>query len=157
ALHQHTKREWRDPKARTVAKYDLGVLCDPNEQMPPSSQDTLKYFARVAGRMSVDVAAIDRRQLAELAEYDGLFIRETTSINNPSYRSGGRAWQEGTPVIDDPLSMIRCPNKASPRELMAAITPPPPPPTVMLADAADLERAKDELGLPLIVKIPDGS
>jgi len=26
ALHQHTKREWRDPKARTIAKYDLAVL-----------------------------------------------------------------------------------------------------------------------------------
>ena len=26
SLHQHTKREWRDPKARTVAKYDLAVL-----------------------------------------------------------------------------------------------------------------------------------
>ena len=37
ALHQHTKREWRDPKARTVAKYDLAVLYDPNEKMPPSS------------------------------------------------------------------------------------------------------------------------
>ena len=156
ALHQYTKREWRDPKARTVAKYDLAVLCDPNEQMPPSSQDTLKHFARIAGRMSVDVAAIDRRQLAELAEYDGLFIRETTSINNHTYRFARRAWQEGMPVIDDPLSMIRCTNKVFLMELMAAIDLPTPP-TVMLADASDLERAADELSLLLIVKIPDGS
>lgn len=156
ALHQHTKREWRDPKARTVAKYDLAVLCDANEKMPPSSQDTLKHFARIAGRMSVDVAAIDRRQLAELAEYDGLFIRETTSINNHTYRFARRAWQEGMPVIDDPLSMIRCTNKVFLMELMTGIGLPVPP-TVMLADADDLVRAKDELGLPLIVKIPDGS
>jgi glutathione synthase/RimK-type ligase-like ATP-grasp enzyme len=33
----------------------------------------------------------------------------------------------------------------------------PTPPTVMLADAADLPRAMDLLGLPLVVKIPDGS
>ena len=26
SLHHHTKREWRDPKARTVPKYDLAVL-----------------------------------------------------------------------------------------------------------------------------------
>ncbi|HEV2626815.1 MAG TPA: RimK-like ATPgrasp N-terminal domain-containing protein, partial [Xanthobacteraceae bacterium] len=26
SLHNHTKREWRDPKARSVAKYDLAVL-----------------------------------------------------------------------------------------------------------------------------------
>src|SRR5262249_45512773 len=32
SLHNHTKRDWRDPKARTVAKYDLAVLYDPNEK-----------------------------------------------------------------------------------------------------------------------------
>jgi glutathione synthase/RimK-type ligase-like ATP-grasp enzyme len=31
------------------------------------------------------------------------------------------------------------------------------PPTVLLADASDLPKAMDELGLPLVVKIPDGS
>jgi hypothetical protein len=30
SLHNHTKREWRDPKARSIAKYDLAVLYDPN-------------------------------------------------------------------------------------------------------------------------------
>jgi hypothetical protein len=31
------------------------------------------------------------------------------------------------------------------------------PPTVMLADASDYTKAMDELALPLVVKIPDGS
>ena len=31
SLHAHTKREWRDPKARTVPKYDLAVLYDPSD------------------------------------------------------------------------------------------------------------------------------
>src|SRR4029079_946562 len=31
------------------------------------------------------------------------------------------------------------------------------PPTVMLADVNDLTRATDELGLPMVVEIPDGS
>src|SRR5213075_2751147 len=86
ALHQHTKREWRDPKARSLSKYDLAVLHDPNEKLPPSSVDSLKYFARIAEKLSVDVEPITRRQLDELAEYDGLFIRETTSIDNHTYR-----------------------------------------------------------------------
>src|SRR5262245_58243365 len=64
ALHQHTQREWRDPKARTVAKYDLAVLYDPTEKMPPSSKDSIKHLARIAGRLSVDVEPIQRRQLA---------------------------------------------------------------------------------------------
>jgi glutathione synthase/RimK-type ligase-like ATP-grasp enzyme len=156
ALHQHTKREWRDPKARTVAKYDLAVLYDPNEKMPPSSPASIKHFARIAERMSVDVEPITKRQLAELAEYDGLFIRETTSIDNHTYRFARRAWQEGMPVIDDPISMIRCTNKVFLMELLGSNRVPMPQ-TVMLADISDLPRAMDELGLPLVVKIPDGS
>jgi glutathione synthase/RimK-type ligase-like ATP-grasp enzyme len=155
-LHQHTKREWRDPKARSVAKYDLAVLHDPNEKIPPSSVASLKYFARIAEKLSVDVEPITRRQLDELAEYDGLFIRETTSIDNHTYRFARRAWQEGMPVIDDPMSMIRCTNKVFLMELLGS-NQVPMPPTVMLAEDADLAKAMDELGLPLVVKIPDGS
>ena len=156
ALHRHTSREWRDPKARTVPKYDLAVLYDPNEKLPPSSAATIKHFARIAEKLSFDVEPITRRQLAELAEYDGLFIRETTSIDNHTYRFARRAWQEGMPVIDDPISMIRCMNKVFLMELLGS-NQVPTPPTVMLADASDLPRAMDELGLPLVVKIPDGS
>ncbi len=156
ALHQHTRREWRDPKARIVAKYDLAVLYDPNEKMPPSSAASIKHFARIAEKHSVDVEPITRRQLAELAEYDGLLIRETTSIENHTYRFARRAWQEGMPVIDDPVSMIRCTNKVFLMELLRSNRVPTPP-TVILADVGDLPRAMDELGLPLVVKIPDGS
>jgi glutathione synthase/RimK-type ligase-like ATP-grasp enzyme len=155
-LHQHTKREWRDPKARSVAKYDLAVLYDPNEKVPPSSVASLKHFARIADRYSVDVEPITRRQLDELAEYDGLFIREMTSIDNHTYRFARRAWQEGMPVIDDPMSMIRCTNKVFLMELLGS-NQVPMPPTVMLIEGADLTKAMDELGLPLVVKIPDGS
>ncbi len=156
ALHRHTAREWRDPKARTVPKYDLAVLYDPNEKLPPSSPTTIKHFARIAEKLSFDVEPITRRQLAELAGYDGLFIRETTSIDNHTYRFARRAWQEGMPVIDDPISMIRCMNKVFLMELMRS-NKVPTPPTVMLADKVDLPRAMDQLGLPLVVKIPDGS
>jgi len=156
ALHQHTKREWRDPKARTLSKYDLAVLYDPNEKMPPSSPASIKHFARIAERLSVDVEPITKRQLAELASYDGLFIRETTSIDNHTYRFARRAWQEGMPVIDDPISMIRCTNKVFLMELLAS-NQVPTPPGVILSEGGDLNEAVDALGLPLVVKIPDGS
>lgn len=156
ALHTHTRREWRAPRARTVAKYDLAVLLDPNEKLPPSDLASIKHFARIAEKHSVDVEPISRRQLAELAEYDGLFIRETTSIDNHTYRFARRAWQEGMPVIDDPMSMIRCTNKVFLMELLGS-NKVPMPPTCIIADLADLPRAMDELGMPLVVKIPDGS
>src|SRR6201994_1322431 len=156
ALHRHPSREWRDPKARTVAKYDLAVLYDPTEKLPPSSAATIKHFARIAEKHSFDVEPITRRQLAELAEYDGLFIRETTSIDNHTYRFARRAWQEGMPVIDDPISMIRCMNKVFLMELLSS-NQVPTPPTVILSESSDISEAADQLGLPLVVKIPDGS
>jgi glutathione synthase/RimK-type ligase-like ATP-grasp enzyme len=158
ALNSHTKREWRDPKARSVAKYDLAVLHDPNEteKTAPCSYDSIKYFARIAEKMSVEVKPITKRQLSELAEYDGLFIRETTSIDNHTYRFARRAWQEGMPVIDDPISMIRCTNKVFLMELLQQ-NQVPTPPTRIVAEDTDLSKVIDELGLPLVVKIPDGS
>ena len=60
------------------------------------------------------------------------------------------------PVIDDPISMIRCTNKVFLMELLAQHQVATPP-TVMLADIGDIPKAMDELGLPLVVKIPDGS
>jgi glutathione synthase/RimK-type ligase-like ATP-grasp enzyme len=156
SLHQHTRRDWRNPKARTVSKYDLAVLYDPNEKMPPSSPASIKHFARIAEKLSVDIEPITKRQLAELAEYDGLLIRETTSIDNHTYRFARRAWQEGMPVIDDPISMIRCTNKVFLMELLGS-NQVPTPPTVMLQEGGDLAKAMDELGLPMVVKIPDGS
>jgi glutathione synthase/RimK-type ligase-like ATP-grasp enzyme len=111
---------------------------------------------RIAEKQSVDVEPITKRQLAELAEYDGLFIRENTSIDNHTYRFARRAWQEGMPVIDDPISMIRCTNKVFLMELLGQ-NQVATPPTVILAEDSDPAKAMDELGLPLVVKIPDGS
>src|SRR6185312_14842351 len=54
ALHTHTKREWRSPKARQPARYSLAVLHDPEEVLPPSSIETLKYMGKVGERLSVD-------------------------------------------------------------------------------------------------------
>ena len=156
ALQQHTQRDWRNPKARAVAKYSLAVLHDPTEELPASSAETLRHFQRVAEKMSVDVELITKKQLAELAEFDGLFIRATTSIDNYTYRFARRALQEGMPVIDDPVSMIRCTNKVFLHELMEA-NGVPVPPTMMLAEDEDLARAEKALGWPMVVKIPDGS
>ena len=99
---------------------------------------------------------LTKRQLAELAEFDALFIRATTSIDNYTYRFARRALQEGMPVIDDPVSMIRCTNKVYLHEMMEARGVPTPP-TVMLAEDEDLAKAEKLLGWPMVVKIPDGS
>jgi len=156
ALHQHTNRVWRSKKERVPPRYSFAALHDPNEKLPPSSLASLKHWSRIAGKLGVEVEPITRRDLARLAEFDALFIRETTSIDNHTYRFARRAVQEGMPVIDDPMSMIRCTNKIYLHELMTgngiAV-----PPTVIIAGKQDLPRAADELGFPMVLKIPDSS
>jgi len=156
SLSSYTNREWRDTRARTPSRYTFATLVDPNEQLPPSEISSLRHWARIAEKMGVEVEPITRRELAKLANYDALFIRETTAISNHTYRFARRAQQEGMPVIDDPLSMIRCTNKVYLNELMS-FNKVPVPPTVMIAGPADLQLAADTLGFPLVLKIPDSS
>jgi glutathione synthase/RimK-type ligase-like ATP-grasp enzyme len=156
ALHQHTTREWRSKKDRAAPRYSFAVLFDPNEKMPPSDLPTLKHWSRIAEKQGVEIEPITRRDLARLAEFDALFIRETTSIDNHTYRFARRAVQEGMPVIDDPISMIRCTNKIYLHERMNS-NGIATPPTVILAGVHDLARAADELGFPMVLKVPDSS
>ena len=156
ALHNHTRREWRSKKDRAAPRYSFAVLYDPNEALPPSSRATIKHWARVAEKLGVEIEPITRRDLARLAEFDALCIRETTSIDNHTYRFARRAVQEGMPVIDDPISMIRCTNKIYLHELMTA-NGIAVPPTVILGGMHDLTRAADELGFPMVLKVPDSS
>ncbi|MCC6983105.1 MAG: RimK family protein [Bauldia sp.] len=156
ALHQHTRREWKSKKARAVPRYSFATLYDPKEALPPSDLSTLKHWARIAEKLGVEVEPITRRDIGRLAEFDALFIRETTSIDNHTYRFARRAWQEGMPVIDDPVSMIRCTNKIYLYELMTG-NGIRVPPTVIVAGLPDLQRAIDTLGFPMVMKIPDSS
>ena len=124
--------------------------------LPPSSLDTLRHFSRIAEKQSVAVELITRKQLAEFAQFDALFIRATTSIDSFTYRFAQPHRTEGMPVIDDPQSMIRCTNKVYLHELLEAHGVPVPP-TVMLAEDEDLIKAERLLGWPMVLKIPDGS
>ncbi len=142
ALHKHTTRQWRSKrKDRTTPRYSFAVLYDPAEALPPSDQASIKHWARIAEKLSVEVEPITRRDLPRLAEFDALFIREATSIDNHTYRFARRAAQEGMPVIDDPVSMIRCTNKVYLKELLTANAIPVPP-TVVVASIDDLAAAE---------------
>lgn len=156
ALAEYTKKLWRDAKPKSVAKYSIATLVSPAETLPPSSVASLKHWARIAARMGVDVSPISKRELAKLANYDALFIRETTSISNHTYRFARRAEQENMPVIDDTVSMIRCTNKVYLHELMGSARIPMPKSRIV-ASPADLEAAAGAIGFPLVIKIPDSS
>jgi len=146
--------------SRKPALYDLAILYNPTDKMPPSDMDALELFIKAGQRLRVDVDLITRKDFSRIAEYDALFIRETTSIDNHTFRFARKAEAEGMPVIDDPKSIIRCTNKVYLWERLTAKNLPTPK-TIPLnryrfneQSALQLEA---ELGYPMVLKIPDGS
>src|SRR5690606_2901646 len=85
ALETYTSRQWREGKMRTPSRYTFATLIDPKEELPPSTVASLRHWSRIAERMGVEVEPITKKDLPKLANYDALFIRETTSISNHTY------------------------------------------------------------------------
>lgn len=156
AVAGYLGRRWLEPKSRSEPRFTLAILFDAKDPMPPSDLPTLKRFARIAEGMGLGVDLIGKGDLARLAAYDALWIRETTNIDHHTYRFAQRAEQEGMPVIDDPRSIMRCTNKVYLAELLA-LHKLPMPPTRIIAGRRDVEAAAQALGYPIVLKIPDGS
>lgn len=101
------------PKRRrqNAGRYDLAILCNPKEAMPPSDSGAIKQFLKAARDMHVHAEVIEPKDLALLNRFDGLFIRETTSVVDHTFRFAKRAELSGLVVIDDPTSILKCCNK----------------------------------------------
>jgi glutathione synthase/RimK-type ligase-like ATP-grasp enzyme len=123
--------------------------------MPPSNPRALERFVRVGAQMGLDVELIGRADYGRLAEYDALFIRETTALDHHTYRFAKKAEAEGIPVIDDPVSILRCTNKIYLAELLQANAIPTP--RTLILDRRRIGRIERELGFPAVVKVPDSS
>lgn len=149
--HRWRRRNRISPRYR----YDLAVLTDPNEDLPPSDRRALARLARVARRMRINAEMVTRRDYPRIAEYDALFIRETTAINHHTFAFATRAQEEGIPVIDDPDSILRCTNKVYLTELLGKHRIGQP--KTLIVNRGNLLSAGTELGYPLVLKIPDGS
>ena len=157
-LDRFSKKLWRKPRSRRHASYDIAMLVDPAEAMPPSNKKALKHFVEAGKLLGIDVDPIGRHDYQRLAEYDGLFIRETTASDNHTYRFAHRAEKENMVVIDDPTSILRCTNKIYLNDLMSSRKLPIPRTEIIYRDNSRLLADLGErLGFPIVLKIPDGS
>ncbi|MGH8160692.1 MAG: RimK family protein [Gammaproteobacteria bacterium] len=149
-------RRWRrSSRTANRYRYDLAVLHNPEEKLPPSDRGALGRLTRAGRRMKVNVELITRRDYPRIAEYDALFIRETTAINHHSFAFSIRAWEEGIPVIDDPDSILLCTNKVYLAELLAKHRIAHP--RTLIVNRATLGTVESTLGFPTVLKMPDGS
>jgi len=156
AIEAHFRQPWKSPKAKAPPRFTLAVLLDPKEQLPPSDLPTIRHFERVAEPMGLGVEVISRQDFDRIAEFDALWLRENTNIDHHTFRFAKRAEQEGMPVIDDTVSIIRCTNKVYLAELLQA-NGVATPKTVVISSARELDQLEAQLSYPMVLKIPDGS
>jgi glutathione synthase/RimK-type ligase-like ATP-grasp enzyme len=158
ALDEFSRKVWRRKHSKKKYRYDLAILVDPAEKFPPSNKKALKRFIAAGKSLGIDCELITQRDYLRLPEYDGLFIRATTSINHFTYRFAKRAEVEDMVVIDDPTSMLRCTNKIYLADLFRT-NKVPAPKTVLIRKGTprQIEHLEAKLDYPMVLKIPDGS
>jgi glutathione synthase/RimK-type ligase-like ATP-grasp enzyme len=158
ALDKFSRKLWRRPRTRRKFRYDVAMLHDPNDSMPPSNKRALKHFVEAGKEIGIEVETIGKNDYSHIAEYDGLFIRETTALDNHTYRFANKAEKEDMVVIDDPGSILKCTNKIYLHDLLRSRKLATPKTEIVYRDdARRLAELPDLLGFPLVLKIPDGS
>lgn len=158
ALDRFSSALWRKPRSRRQYRFDLAMLVDPDEKLPPSDPQALEFFVKAGKKLGIHVEPITRKDYMRLPEYDGLFIRETTAIDHHTYRFARKAEAEGMVVIDDPVSILRCTNKVFLADLLKNNKIPTPKTLILSKDQKDgVQQAIEHLGFPMVVKIPDGA
>lgn len=155
SLVHHLRRRCQPTKAGRPPRFDLAILHNPHDPLPPSNHRALKYFARAGRSLGIEVDLILSKDYGRLAEYDALFIRDTTNINHYTYRFAKRAESEGMVVIDDPASIRFCTNKVYLAELLRSNRIATP--NTVILGKSDLDAAEQVIGYPMVLKVPDSS
>jgi glutathione synthase/RimK-type ligase-like ATP-grasp enzyme len=142
-------------RKRAVPRYDLAILHNPQERHPPSNAKALQRFIKAAEALGFSTELITKDDYGRIAEFDALFIRETTSVNHHTYRFARRAIAEGLVVVDDPESILKCSNKVYLAELLdhhKLATP-----KTLIVHKDNVRDIVPQLGLPTVLKQPDSS
>ncbi len=135
--------------------FDIAMLVNDQDKTSPSESGALERFVHAGEKLGIYVQPVKKEEIRSLSEYDGLFIRETTSILHWTYKLARKAQAEGMIVIDDPQSILRCTNKVYLAELLKNNKLPIPETTILHRNAANEQIPKMEY--PCVLKRPDGS
>ena len=150
-------------RGEKLAEYTETLFADLDAALAtiPEGQRPRVYLARGPDGLetglkgSINTEIIDKSDYGRLAEFDALFIRETTAVNHHTYHFSRRAANLGLVVMDDPLSILRCTNKVYLAELLdhAGI----PAPRTLIAHEDNMDDVIIHIGLPCVLKRPDGA
>ncbi len=150
-----SKKRFNRPRFKNY-KYDLAILTNPTEKNAPSCANALQLFKKAAEKIGFYVEFITKEDFSQLSEYDALFIRETTNVNDHTYQFSRTAYAEGLVVIDDPWSILRCSNKIFQNERLQQ-NKIKTPATLVLSKADYHKSLPIDLKFPLVLKQPDSA
>ncbi|WP_163338266.1 RimK family protein [Desulfopila sp. IMCC35008] len=157
-LDGFNKKVWRKPRTKKPTRYDLAILHNPEEQFPPSNKKAINMFLNEAKKMGINAELITEDDSSRLMEFDALFIRQTTAVNNITYKLAHKAEQADMVVIDDPSSIIRCTNKVYLKEFLENSSIPAPRSKLIFRNKPySYPQIAETLGNTMVLKIPDGS
>jgi glutathione synthase/RimK-type ligase-like ATP-grasp enzyme len=146
---------YRHARKKVEPRFSLAILTDPTSAEPPSDEKALRNFEAAAESVGFEVEFITADDRGRLAEFDALFIRDTTSVNHYTYRFARRAAAEGLVVIDDPESILKCSNKVYLAELLGRHGVPMP--RTLMVHRDNVGQIIPTLSLPVVLKQPDSA
>ncbi len=157
-LVDYTQAQWQGDRQGKKMRWDMAILVNPDEPTPPSDDKAIRQFVKAAEKVGFAAEVVTELTPENVGHYDALFIRETTAIDHHTYRLARAAEREGLVVMDDTQSILRCCNKVFLQDAFAyQQVPAPKSQFVSSADMATCERLVEELGLPLVLKLPESS
>ena len=158
ALLSFNHRLWQPKKPKKQHRWEMAILVDENEQLPPSDKVALNKMVKAAAKVGIKAEFIGEQDYARLNEYDALFIRVTTAIDHYTYKFARKAELEGLVVIDDPTSILRCCNKVF---LQDAFTYNKVPAlktwSVSSSNDEDLDNIESNFDYPIVLKVPESA
>ena len=155
AAEEYFRKKRKAAPQKEPVLFDLAILIAPEDKQTPSNERAIKKFIKAGASLGLGVELIQKEDYGRLAEFDALFIRETTSVNHHTYKFARGAAAEGLVVIDDPDSILKCTNKVFLAELL--LRHKIPIPKTMIAHRDNMAQVSETLGLPCILKQPDSS
>ena len=157
-LRIFTEQVWRNPSRKNKHRWDMAILYNPDEVNAPSDGEAIKRFVKAASKVGISADLVRTSELKHLSQYDALFIRETTSIDHPTYRLSRRGEMEGLVVIDDATSIMRCCNKIFLHDAFSYNKVSAPRTLVASSSGADeLDRIEAAFDYPVVLKMPESS
>ncbi|GLQ29666.1 RimK family protein [Litoribrevibacter albus] len=151
-------QRWRKKGGRKNHRWEMAILVNPEEQVPPSNRGALSRFVKAGDKHGIQVNLVTAADLHDIDRYDALFLRETTAIDHITYRLACAAEKRGLVVMDDPDSILRCCNKVFLHDAFN-YKQVPSLKTVFISDTepTTLDQLETNFGYPLILKMPEGS